>query len=144
MTEDLQAQHNAIWQPILAAHRVAAALRTIAGSLPALTAQASDPLYDLFEDALDYVDLLNSRAAAIEAAAPLPIEPTEDDYEAQFDRFRDMDADETSKDRVHALLEQMTEADKAEEIAQAALDELLDSDNSYDNGTHSNDAWSGQ
>lgn len=136
-----QEQHDAIWTPILAAHRVAAALRTIADALPHLSPEAQDVANSRMLPA--NVDWYRDTANRIEAAAPLPITPTEDDYEDQYQRFYDAQSDAHPKDTTHAWLDTMTEADKAEEIAQAALDEMLDSDNDYDNGTHSNEAWGG-
>jgi hypothetical protein len=121
-----QEQHNAIWAPILAAHRVAAALRTIARDLPSLTAQASDPVYDLFEGAYASSDLTEA-ADALEKAAPLPNGPlTDEDRQVVFEMHYAMANDMSSKDNARAMLDQMTDADIAECVAQMALDELLD------------------
>lgn len=122
--DEVQEQHNATWTPILAAHRVAAALRTIAQALPLTTAQASDPIYDLFEGAYASSDLLEA-ADHIEAAAPLPFTPTEEDLQALFEDHCDMANDLSSRDKAREWLDQMTDAERAEAIAQNALDNQL-------------------
>lgn len=124
----LQDQHNAIWAPILAAHRVAAALRTIARDLPSLTAQASDPLYDLFYRAnVEYPKVLKDAADKIEAAASLPNGPlTDEDRQAVFEQQYDFAADLSQRDIAREFFSQMGDADIAEAVAQAALDELLE------------------
>lgn len=121
-----QEQHDAVWQPILAAHRVAAALRTIADALPHLSAQAREVLVGATPVKRNGNDLA-FLAECLTATAPLPIEPTDEDREAQFDRFYEAQCDAHPKDTAHAWLDTMTEAERAEEIAQAALDDLLDS-----------------
>jgi hypothetical protein len=129
LVEDTSAQdqHNAIWTPVLAAHRVAAALRTIAEALPHLSAQAADPLYDLFENrGAHHADGIKLAAVTVEQAAPLPVTLTNEDRQAVFDMHYDMANDMSSKDTAHAMFSQMNDADIAECAAQMALDEMLE------------------
>lgn len=126
---DAQEQHNAIWRPILAAHRVAAALRSQAdlfASLPDAAKDAWIPGLSRLPHPNEWAAHLRRQADAIELAAPLPITPTEEDMQALFEMYCDCLGDVSSKDRAWEQMDQMTEADKAEAIAQMTLDEMLD------------------
>lgn len=131
MTEDrytkAMQEHDAIWAPILAAHRVAAALRSQADLFASLSAEAKDAwIPGLSKIPDEWAAHLRRQADAIELASPLPVTPTEEDYEALFQAHYDACCDSRPKDMAHAWLDQMTEAEKVEEIARTALEDLLD------------------
>lgn len=91
MTEDrytkAMQEHDTIWAPILAAHRVAAALRSQADLFASLSAEAKDawiPGLSKLPHPDEWVAHLRRQADALELSAPLPIQPTEEDLEALF------------------------------------------------------------
>lgn len=132
LVEDTSAQdqHNAIWTPILAAHRVAAALRQqsrLFADLPDAAKDAWIPGLSKLPHPDEWAAHLLRQADAIEQAAPLPNGPiTDQDRQAVFEQQYDMANDMSSKDVAREFLGQMNDADIAEAVAQMALDELLD------------------
>lgn len=128
-TTDPTAAHHAEWQPKIAAHHVARHLDAIAELLPRLSAQGSDPLYDLLEGVTPrdegWGDILRRIAEATRATAP--VEPlSEAEQEERWNQYRDMAADMSIHVRAEAMLEGALAVEWRERVAMAKLDELAD------------------